>query len=75
MMFGYDATGDEQAEAAPAAVGALLAADKWLENPLHVGLRDSSAIVANLYCGSILVRANAYFDGAILYRIFDGIVY
>src|SRR5690348_1552015 len=38
MMLGYDTTGDEQAEAAPAAVRAVLSADKWLENSLHIGL-------------------------------------
>src|SRR5690242_2431158 len=75
MMFCYDATGDEQTQATPAAVRTLLAADKWLEYPLHIGLGDARAIVADFNRGRVLVLTNAHLDRAILYRVFDCIVY
>src|SRR6185437_11693770 len=75
VMFGNDATSDKQAETTPAAIRTLVAADKWLENPLHVSLGDTSAIVADLYRGGVLVRADSHFDSTILYRVFDGIVH
>src|SRR5690242_18395461 len=75
MMFGHNAAGNEETQTTPAAVGTLLAADKWLENPLHVSLRDASAIVANFNRGAVLVSADAHLDSAVLYGVFHGVVY
>src|SRR6185437_9749153 len=75
MMFSHDATGDKQTQATPAAVRALLAADKRLEYPFHVGLGNSSSIVADFYRGGVLVLANAHLDSAIFHRVFDSVIY